>query len=452
MTRTIWCFGISLVCIFLGVACTRRPEPTSGTVAASPDAVVPPGADTSPDAVVQPGDETSPGDRGPDHDGGARGGGLQAAEIASGNFHTCARLLDGSVRCWGMNSHGQLGDGTRENRPAPVVVSGVSDVVQIAAEGFRTCAVTGQGELWCWGQLMTSLPGADVAEPLLTPRRMPGFDPVRRVALSFDMECAVTDAGHVMCRGANTRGGLGDGTTEHRQLPVRVQGLDSAVEVAAGYGFACALLRDATMRCWGWNDSHGQIGDGSGQDRHEPTPVSGLRDVVDLDAGFTHACAVRRDGALLCWGANTAGVLGDGTTQARPVPNPVPGISDAVSVVLSSGQTCVVLRDGSGRCWGADSPRRALWRTCPQPESSRMEGPTDNGGYRVGPEEPYCPVPTRLLVPIVRQVSPASLHACVIDGGGAVLCWGNNFYGSIGDGRGDGLGQDRDAPTSVLGP
>ena len=53
--------------------------------------------------------------------------------IAAGDYHTCALLSDGTARCWGNNSYGQLGDGTTTGRSTPVAVSGLSNAVAIAA-------------------------------------------------------------------------------------------------------------------------------------------------------------------------------------------------------------------------------------------------------------------------------------------------------------------------------
>jgi alpha-tubulin suppressor-like RCC1 family protein len=80
-----------------------------------------------------------------------------------------------------------------------------------------------------------------------------------------------------------------------------------------------------------------------------------------------------------------------------------------------------------------------------------MEGPgPEEGSYRIGPEETYCPTPAPLPgVTGVLQAVPASLHACVLLRDGTVRCWGSNFYGGVGDGTGGGLDHDRRVPTPV---
>ena len=74
-----------------------------------------------------------------------------ADAISAGRYHTCA-LKDGGVKCWGSNAYGQLGDGTTTNRLTPVAVSGLtSGVVTVTAGTFHTCALTSAGVAHCWG-------------------------------------------------------------------------------------------------------------------------------------------------------------------------------------------------------------------------------------------------------------------------------------------------------------
>ena len=76
---------------------------------------------------------------------------LSATAVAAGGWHTCARLTDGTVRCWGRNDSGQLGDGTTTQRNIPVTVSGLSGATAVTAGGYHTCARLGDGTVRCWG-------------------------------------------------------------------------------------------------------------------------------------------------------------------------------------------------------------------------------------------------------------------------------------------------------------
>lgn len=372
-------------------------------------------------------------------------------ELVSGNFHSCARLNDGTVRCWGMNREGQLGDGATTNRTSPVRVRGLSEVVQIDAEGSRTCAVTEAGELYCWGQQLLPLREGGEMTVHRTPRAVPGWGELQQIDLGSGMECGVTRAGAARCRDFNNRGGAGDGTTTPRYRLVAVSGLDSAViDVAAGNGFGCALLSSGAVRCWGWNADYGQVGDGSGRDQLTPVEVPGVREVVDLDAGFTHVCAASRSGALWCWGTEDHGALGDGTTEPRTTPTRVSSISPVAAVSLAQDKSCAVVDGGRGRCWGKDVREAQVFPDCPQPQQMRLGGPTRGGGYRYGPIQRYCPVPSPLPpLPPIRQLAPGMSHLCALTQNGAVLCWGSNFYGALGDGHGGEGGQDSSTPVRV---
>src|SRR5688572_7054663 len=95
--------------------------------------------------------------------------------IAPGHTHACALIDDGTVRCWGANDDGRLGDGTKDRRatPGPGLV-GVADVVQLATGTDHSCAVTENGSVWCWGSNDHGQLGVPEANPRL-PVRVQGL-------------------------------------------------------------------------------------------------------------------------------------------------------------------------------------------------------------------------------------------------------------------------------------
>jgi alpha-tubulin suppressor-like RCC1 family protein len=137
--------------------------------------------------------------------------------------------------------------------------------------------------------------------------------------------------------GRNHRGQLGDGGVASRSLPGNVLGpggagiISSVSAAAAGAeGHALALRSNGTVWAWGSND-FGKLGDGTTTDRSGPVQVVGpaglgyLLGIVGVAAGAHHSVALRNDGTVLAWGANSLGQLGDGTNTDRGTPASVRG-------------------------------------------------------------------------------------------------------------------------------
>jgi len=129
----------------------------------------------------------------------------------------------------------------------------------------------------------------------------------------------------VLCWGGNAFGQLGDGSTEDRSQPTEVQGIPGVpTHLAAGAVHACALVAGGQAYCWGQN-LQGQLGDGSTQNRSSAVAVSGGLRFTDIQAGGAQTCGRTADGTQYCWGLNQSGQLGDGTRSSRSVPTRVIG-------------------------------------------------------------------------------------------------------------------------------
>ena len=252
--------------------------------------------------------------------------------IATGGDHSCALTTAGAVLCWGANAFGQLGDGTDVDRFAPVPVSGLdSGVTAIAAGQSHSCAVLVSGAVKCWGLTRFgavgngSPTGPDICSGNLcaaTPVPVVGLDHgVRSVTAGNDDTCVLTTAGGVLCWGFGGVGALGNGSDTTTYAPADpVVGLDhGVVAVDAGTGNTCALLATGAVKCWGSN-LFGQLGDGSGANSTVPVAVGGLDHGVTAISADDSSCAALATGELRCWGRNAAGQVGDGTTTDRPVP------------------------------------------------------------------------------------------------------------------------------------
>jgi alpha-tubulin suppressor-like RCC1 family protein len=242
--------------------------------------------------------------------------------VTIGSMHTCGLNAHGGLKCWGSNSFGGLGDGTTEERLAPVDVIGLSgDVTSVAAGGDFTCAVQ-KGSVKCWGSNNSGQLGNGTFESNTNPVGIPGLESgVAVVAAGFFHACAVKTNGEVWCWGENFAGELGDGTNKNNPVPVMVNNLEGGIQiVAVGGSHTCALTKAGGVKCWGGN-ANGQLGDGSTTDRNSPVDVTGLSSgVIAIAAGGSHTCAVMAGGAVKCWGLNESGQLGNGANQDSNIP------------------------------------------------------------------------------------------------------------------------------------
>ena len=278
--------------------------------------------------------------------------GLGYASIAVGmNYTSCAVVNDGTARCWGENSDGQLGNGTTNNSSTPVTVTGLSGASGVAPGGWHSCAVRTDSTLRCWGQNTFGQLGNGSTTSSLVPVTVSGISDAVSVSSGTYHSCALRSGGTVVCWGDNTFGQIGDGTmTGPVTTPTAVTGVSGATAVFAGGWHSCAIVGGGVV-CWGNND-FGQIGNGSAN-ATEPTPVSvtGISGATALATGDSHNCALQ-SGAPKCWGFNGFGQLGNGTTTDSSTPVNV-ALTAMTTVSAGYAHSCArKYPDGTLRCWG----------------------------------------------------------------------------------------------------
>lgn len=247
-----------------------------------------------------------------------------ATSVSSGTRHTCALRATGALACWGDNSSGQLGNSDQgTDSSVPVAVDGILDAVEVAVGNLHSCARRAGGSVRCWGSNSAGQIG-DGTEAFFRSAPVPvvGLGDANLLVAGGGHTCARRAAGNVVCWGGNSSGQLGDGGTTMSTSPVEVADLTDVLAMTAGAAHTCALLTSGDVMCWGSNDA-GQLGDGTMDNRFVPTVVPGLDRIIEIDAGERHTCARRETGEIFCWGDNTSGQLGDGTLEARPTPTEV---------------------------------------------------------------------------------------------------------------------------------
>lgn len=281
----------------------------------------------------------------------------EATDLAAFAATVCAVLDSGGAVCWGRNDHGQVGDGTLADKNLPVGVGGLSSgVAAISAGGSHACAVSATGTVRCWGRNNFGQIGDGTTTDRYVPTQVSGLPSAASgVSAGAGHTCALLTDGGVLCWGYNGFGQLGDGTTTSRNAPVPVSGLSSGVvAIAAGAGHTCALLAGGGIMCWGYN-GEGELGDGTTENALVPVEVLGLSSEAEaVSVGNEHTCALLSTGEAECWGGNSSGQLGIGTTETRYTPAPVTGLSGGVTAIdAGSGyHTCAAAQSGVVLCWG----------------------------------------------------------------------------------------------------
>ncbi len=246
--------------------------------------------------------------------------------ISRAGLHTCA-VHNGAAKCWGSNANGQLGDNTTTNRLTPVTVSGLTSGVTAVAtsESGSSCALLDNGSVRCWGSNTYGQLGDNTTTNRLTPVTVSGLTSgVTAVAMGYAHACATLLIGTLMCWGENGMGQVGDGTTTSRLTPVTATGLPANVTaVSAGLARTCVVLTTGGVYCWGYG-SAGGLGNGGTANSVTPVQVSGLESngIAVSSGGWYHSCALITTG-VKCWGARQIANLGDGVAGGDYALTPV---------------------------------------------------------------------------------------------------------------------------------
>lgn len=239
------------------------------------------------------------------------------------------------------------------------------------------------------------------------------------------MDGAVTDAGDMSSSDAST-----DASFDASPEDAGDDGGTGTVEpaVAVGDAHACALRSDGTVVCWGSNDA-GNLGDGTTTNSPLPVQVRGLGGVGTLEgvreigAGSVHTCAIGGDERLLCWGLNESGQLGIGGMMNSLVPVAVHGLGGAgtldgvLAVTAGEDYGCAALAGGSAACWGINAHGKLGDGTT---TSRDVPAPVADGAG-VG------------RLSDAKSVAANHLHSCAVLTGGQARCWGLNDDGELGD-------------------
>jgi alpha-tubulin suppressor-like RCC1 family protein len=410
--------------------------------------------------------------------------------ISAGDKHACGITATGRVYCWGSDANGALGDGGGEVdalSPSEVntaVIAGQKSFIKVQNGYNFSCGITADRVTYCWGQNDYGQLGNGTTTPAYSPTALdnstlPTDAVLKDLVVGYRHACGLTDAGLAYCWGSDADGQLGDGgvsADKSSPSPVNTYNVSSPerfVDLAGGQAFFCGSTNWGKAYCWG-SDNNYKLGNGTpeagssipvlvdnttiGNDKYysklqlechqgfSPTGQNRLIDwgggdtalsVNDLSAivgdqglfvlggGCSHECLITAEGVAYSFGTDANGQLGDGGGMAS---SSTPVLVDTTQMTgsllyrsLSKDglrHQCGVAADGVGYCWGHDS-----------------EGQLGDGGA-VGGDITYpVLIDTAAMTGSTKfiQVSAGYWHSCGIAADGKAYCWGNNFYGNLGD-------------------
>ncbi len=189
--------------------------------------------------------------------------GSGVTSIYAGYKHFCAVLADGSAKCWGANGTGQLGDGTRILRSTPVDLLGLERPITHMSLGvYASCALLDDGSVKCWGANSAGYLGNGILTSSYTPVDPNGLNSnvTTLTERSYTTFCAVQNSA-AKCWGYNLYGNAGNDSTNYLLTPTLIPELSSGVtKISAGTRHTCALINGG-VKCFGAN-MQGQLGNG----------------------------------------------------------------------------------------------------------------------------------------------------------------------------------------------
>jgi alpha-tubulin suppressor-like RCC1 family protein len=289
--------------------------------------------------------------------GTTAGGGTNWCRISTGNTHTAGVKTDGTLWTWGCNATGQLGDGTAISRISPgTICGGGSTWCQIGAGTCHNVAVKTDGTLWTWGGNGYGQLGISSTVNRSSPGTTagPNYFTWCQASSGRSHTAAVKTDGTLWTWGYGLIGQLGAGTATNRSSPGQTCGTGSTwCQVAAGLIHTTAVKNDGTLWIWG-TGACGVIGDNTATTKSSPVSISGGGTTwCQVSAGSNISSAVKQDGTLWTWGANNTGQMGTLNTTSRSSPGTTSGGGTTWCQISSgSSHNAATKTDGIVWTWG----------------------------------------------------------------------------------------------------
>ncbi|MBI4041002.1 MAG: hypothetical protein HY390_03935 [Deltaproteobacteria bacterium] len=380
---------------------------------------------------------------------------VDVMQISVGAGHSCALFTDGSLKCWGNNKFGQLGNSNPSSRLTPTTVENVEPIKKISASFNSTAAVSMDGKtLWYWGTRSYKSGTMSVfSTPVVTPTKFsvssgvfPFVFGILKIGVGSGHTCvsfkARNNENEIECWGSNYQGQLGQPPTadnsgaleinDYLQYP-NTNYAAGLYDVAAGQFHTCAISSYINNRvaCWGDN-TYGQLGRGyigntssvniAYTNNSTPNLVSFMEpQIQQISLGANHTCALLSSQTVKCWGINYNGQVGTYPSQrqddpfsvAKPIT--VPKLNDVIQISAGRDHTCALLSNRAVKCWG-----------------NNLFGQLGLGNNFL--EKAYFVTNDVLTLSDVEEVAAGGGHTCARLRNNVVKCWGENSHGQLGDG------------------
>jgi alpha-tubulin suppressor-like RCC1 family protein len=338
---------------------------------------------------------------------------VNAIPLAAGGNHSIIKYCGscgGNVTASGLNTSGQLGDGSVTQRNSPVTLS-ITDIAAVAAGSSHSLFLKNDGTVWATGLNTNGQLGIGSTSNKNSPTQVAGLTNVVAISAGNTHSLFLKDDGTVWSAGLNSSGQLGDGTTTQSTVPVQVAGLSGIIKISAGGIHSLFLKSDGTVWACGGN-TNGQLGDATVVAKSTAFMIPGLTDIIEISAGGSHSHFLKSNGMVWATGLNSNGQLGNGTTSQRTTPTALASINFVTAISAGATHTLFVRNDGTA------------WATGLNTNSQLGDGTT---------VQATAPVYVSTLVG-VTAVDAGATHSLFLTNDGIVWAAGRNANGQLGDG------------------
>lgn len=362
------------------------------------------------------------------------------SKVATGHRHTCGIITPAqTLKCWGDNQWGKLGDGTTIQRNAPVNIDTV-EFTSISAGYSHTCGIIIGNTLKCWGanddwQLGDStLPNQPLPYPIDV------ANTYKFISAGAFGNCAITLADDLKCWGINYNGEAGDianfyGIPTIVDPGVKYSYVSMGIELNNYEPHSCGVTTGNTVKCWGGDGGKGRIGMGKTWSYFLPTAVDPNAEYTKVFAGSYNSCGLSFAGIPKCWGSS-------GESQSLSIesviktPTTFYPEKSFKSVWLDRGG-CAIDSLDKAWCWGSpdsSEPESILIRR--DPANIFMAATSKcllqlNGTLKCYQTGGWVDVDPGVTY---KSLSQGSNHYCGITSLDYLKCWGTNWSGQVGDG------------------